>query len=322
MMRTRLGLACLAVIAATGTVGWGQGFPTAPPGIPAAPAAPAIPGGAGAAGTPAIPGSSASPGNIWSKIMLTPEQKAACKKHWCESGIAQMLGVMIKPMTLATGGLIKPCCPGPEQAKPEDLAKPSDSADGAAARIKEDEAHAKERRANVRYLGTVDCSRYPEAEQALINALRTDRNECVRWEAAIVLGHGCCCTRKTIEALKLTATGSDKDNNPKESSERVRAAAEASLYACQTTDLPPEPPEKAPGAEKKDGPGDEARLRPRLRPVLPTEEPPVQQAGFVARPAPAVPTVDMPGRVPTGQRGLVDLIRRNFSGNEVPQSKN
>ena len=250
--------------------------------------------------------------------MMTPEQKAACKKHWCESGIVQMLGVMIKPMTLATGGLIKPCCPGPDQAKPGDLEKPSDSADGAAARIKEDEAQAKQRRANVRYLGTVDCARYPEAEKALINALRTDRNECVRWEAAIVLGHGCCCTRKTIEALKLTVEASDKDNNPKETSGRVRAAAEVSLNACQgVADLSPLPPEKAPGAgEKKETPPDEARIRPRIRPIaMPTG--PIQPAGLVTQP-PAAPAAvaEAPPRVPTGQRGLIDLLRRNF--NEEP----
>ena len=324
-MPVRLAIVSLLAVLASGSFGWSQGFPGAPAAPPIPAAAPAIPGAATVPGASAIPGAAGSPGNIWSKILLTPEQKAACKKHWCESGLVQFLGVMIKPMTMATGGLIKPCCPGPDQAKPEDLAKPSDSADGAAARIKEDEAHAKERRANVRYLGTVDCARYPEAEKALINALRTDRNECVRWEAAIVLGHGCCCTRKTIEALKLTASGSDKDNNPKETSDRVRAAAEASLYACQTTtDLTPEPPEKAPGAEeKKEEPAEAARLRPRIRPMplpLGSQQSALQQAGLVTRPTPPTPVAEAPIRgVPTGQRGLIDLLRRNFNTSEPPQ---
>lgn len=258
--------------------------------------------------------------------MMTPDQKAACKKRWCECGLVQFLGVMIKPMTFATGGLIKPCCPGPDDVKPGDLAKPADSADGAAARIKEDEAGAKERRANVRYLGTVDCTRYPEAEQALINALRTDRNECVRWEAAIVLGHGCCCTRKTIEALKLTAAGSDKDGNPKETSGRVRAAAEASLYACQSVaDIPPEPPEKNPLApEKKDENAVEAaRIPRRIRPLpMPTPTPDVvQPASAQTRPIPTLPmpTPEVQTRIPTGQRGLVDIFRRSMAGSEPPQ---
>ncbi len=314
-MTTSLRFALMSVLTvlASGGSAWSQAIPGVPA-APPVPAAPAIPG------APSIPGASGSPGNIWSKIMMTPEQKAACKKHWCESGLVQFLGVMIKPMTLATGGLIKPCCPQPDQAKPEDLAKPSDSADGAAARIKEDEAQAKQRRANVRFLGTVDCSRYPEAEMALINALRTDRNECVRWEAAMVLGQGCCCTRKTIEAMKLTASGSDKDNNPKETSERVRAAAEASLNACQTTPVSPEPPEKAPAAaEKKDEPMEEARIRPRIRPLA-LPQGPIQQAGLVTRPPAAPqPVAEAPLRVPTGQRGLIDLLRRNFNGAEPPQ---
>lgn len=312
MIFNRNWLASFVALLASAGAASAQGFPSAPapPPIPAAPAVPTVPG---------APGSPAAPGNIWSKIMLTPEQKAACKKHWCESGIAQFLGMMVKPMTMATGGLIKPCCPGPDQAKPEDLAKPSDSADGAAARIKEDEAHAKERRANVRYLGTVDCSRYPEAEKALINALRTDRNECVRWEAAIVLGHGCCCTRKTIEALKMAASGSDKDNNPKESSERVRIAAEISLNACQSSaDLPPEPPEKAPGAAAQDGPKEESRIRPRISPI-PMADSPIQAAGFMVRPAATFQNIETPVRVPTGQRGLIDLLRRNLGADEPPR---
>lgn len=314
-------LACLLALATASTA---SAQLPAIPGVPAAPAAPtpAVP----AAATPATSALQGGGGNIWSKICLTPEQKAACKKHWCESGIGQMFGMMMKPMTFATGGMIKGCCPGPNDARPEDLAKPSDSADGAAARVKEDEAQAKERRANVRYLGTVDCSRYPEVEKALINALRTDRNECVRLEAATVLGGGCCCTRKTIEALRLTVLASDKDGNPKEISHRVRSAAEASLYSCEgSADLTPEPPEKVPSSEKKDEPVEEqVRIRPRLRPIpvsLPAALPDIQPAQMVTqRPAPPVPTAAaVPMRVPTGQRGLVDLFRRSFNGAEPPR---
>ena len=111
--------------------------------------------------------------------------------------IGQMIGAMFRPMRLLSGGLMQPCCPTPNMANPNDLKKDADTPAGAAARIKQEEADAKARRADVRYLGTVDCNRYPEAEKALIKALRTDRNECVRWEAALALGNGCCCTKAT-----------------------------------------------------------------------------------------------------------------------------
>ena len=39
--------------------------------------------------------------------------------------------------------------------------------------------------ADIRVLAGADCSRWPEAQDALINALRLDRNECVRVEAAL-----------------------------------------------------------------------------------------------------------------------------------------
>src|SRR2546425_250805 len=74
-------------------------------------------------------------------------------------------------------------------------------AEAAAAKIRADEAGAKARRTAVKYLATVDCHYYPEAEAALIAALRADRNECVRLEAALALGGGCCCTRNAAQAL-------------------------------------------------------------------------------------------------------------------------
>jgi len=105
-------------------------------------------------------------------------------------------------------------------------------AEEAAQKIKADEAQAKARRAAIKYLGTVDCHYFPEAEKALIGGLLNDRNECVRLEAALALGHGCCCTKKTIEALQVTVSGSNKLGNPGETSERVKAAAFAALQRC------------------------------------------------------------------------------------------
>jgi hypothetical protein len=142
-----------------------------------------------------------------------------------------MANSMTKPLGMATGGLVPGICPDPSQANPADLAKSADSAEGAAARIKQSEADAKARRAAVRYLGTVDCKRFPEAEAALINALLADTNECVRWEAAQALGRGCCCTKKTVQALMQVVSGK-AENDPPETSERVRCAAAAALERC------------------------------------------------------------------------------------------
>ena len=112
------------------------------------------------------------------------------------------------------------------------MAKPADSPEGAAARAKADEADAKARRAAVRFLGTVDCHYWPEAQEALINALRGDRNECVRLEAAFALNRGCCCTKMIIKALVMCVSGSDEDGFPSERSPRVRAVAQAALAHC------------------------------------------------------------------------------------------
>src|SRR5229473_5697002 len=200
-----------------------------------------------------------------------------CKVKLCKSPIGMLMGNMLKPVSAMSGGLIPPCCPkvltddalnkaakeGPDAAKGD--------AQAAAAKIAKDEAEAKERRAAVRYLGTVDCHYWGTvAEPALQAALRSDRNECVRWEAAMALGNGCCCTKKTIASLTLSVYGVDKegltvagnfsDGNPVETSERVKGAALAALQHClscysetaapapEKSEPPPERPiAKAPG---------------------------------------------------------------------------
>ena len=107
-------------------------------------------------------------------------------------------------------------------------------AEVAATKIKSEEAGVENRRAAVRYLGTVDWHYYPEAEVALIAALRADRNESVRVEAAFSLGNGGGRTGKTLEALRIVLGGSEQDGNPAESSEHVKAAALTALNHCQT----------------------------------------------------------------------------------------
>lgn len=165
---------------------------------------------------------------VWSKLGISKEQKEFCKRQLCRMPLGQFLNQARLPITALSGGLIPPFCPQtPSQQQLDDP-----GAIGAASKIMLDEAGAKERRAAVRYLGTVDCHYWPEAEEALIGSLRGDRNECVRWEAAMALGNGCCCTKKTIEALVIVVSCSNRDGFPKETSWRVHAAASAALDHC------------------------------------------------------------------------------------------
>jgi len=190
----------------------------------------------------------AKPATIWSKLGISCDQLRECRRRCCKTELGKLINNMFAPARLASGGLVPDCCPAVLTA--EELAKLAPGevspAEAAAAKIKADEATAKARRAAVKYLGTVDCHYFPEAEAALIAALRADRNECVRLEAAYVLGRGCCCTKRTIEALNIVITGSDRDGNPSETSERVRICAMESIQNCMSrgVEFPtPEPPE-------------------------------------------------------------------------------
>ena len=201
------------------------------PAIPAAtpPALPAIPG----APPPPLP-PVAPPNNLWSFLFPTPAQCAQCKAHFCASPLGQITAAMGQPMAAFTGGLFGNCCPL-NGLNPADLGLPPDSGQGAAALVKADAAGAAARRAAIRYLGTVDCRYWPEAEAALINGLRADKIECVRWEAALALQRGCCCTTKIILALTISVSGGDSDGFPAECSPRVRDAAAVALSMCVAT---------------------------------------------------------------------------------------
>ena len=110
----------------------------------------------------------------------------------------------------------------------------------AAAKIKVDEAAAPGRRAAIKYLASVKCHYFPEAEAALVAALRADRNECVRLDAAQALAECCCCTPRTMEALLLAVSGGERDGNPAEVSERVKSVANLALqrYAARGMSVP------------------------------------------------------------------------------------
>jgi hypothetical protein len=242
----------------------------------------------------------------------------ACKLCFCDSVVGKMVTSMMAPVSVFSGGLFQSRCPAAQLAA--DLLLPPDSAQGAAAQVKADTAAAAARRAAVRYLGTVDCRYWPEAQLALINSLRADRNECVRLEAAWALGRGCCCTRKTLEALALTISGSERDGNPIERSDRVRAAAQASLDHCLSCLAPETVMEGAPVAPEgpiappKEGPGGvlpdvsanyykQVERRP-MRKVV--ED--ARRALGQARPDPKAPATPRPG-----SGGLVEIITRAFT---------
>jgi hypothetical protein len=165
-------------------------------------------------------------------------------------------GLVTGPMAGITGGFIPALCPPaptPAQIAALDKIAPGGAA-ATAAKIQASEADAKARVAAVQYLATVDCTRWKEATKALINALRADPNECVRYAAAQALNSGCCCNRLTIDALKTCVAGEDTDGNPPESSARVKAAAFNALQNCLMKVPEVLPDEKAKSIDRERGP--------------------------------------------------------------------
>lgn len=255
MSRTRTLLGGVALLLAAG-----RGAAQTPtiPGAAAPVAAPTLPPVAGAA-TPAAAAPAAAPRNIWSFFLMTPEQKLAhqqnsamCKAKFCSSKLGQFVNNMLLPAGAATGGLLGPVCPGPLAANPADLKKSPTSPQGAAARIKEEEAQAKAKVEAIEFLATVDCRYYPEAEAGMVTGLRAEKNECVRFAAAKALAAGCCCTPKILKALTTAVNGTAEDKFPAERSDRVRAFAFVALERClrSCTDAEPEPAPEPPAAAK------------------------------------------------------------------------
>lgn len=174
------------------------------------------------------------PCTVWTCLGLSHHNLKKCHCCFCSSRLGRMCDSVVTPIRIVTGGLVpRVCCDVPSR---EDLACMNcdncSLAELVAAKIKRDEADACIRKAAVRFLGTVDCHYYHEAEEALIAHLRADQNECVRLEAAHVLSKGCCCTPRTIAALRMVVSGTAEDGNPPERSERVKAVAVQALHAC------------------------------------------------------------------------------------------
>jgi hypothetical protein len=188
-----------------------------------------------AAAPAAVPAAAAAPKSIWSSLGLSSNNIHACIAKLCNTQFGRMINNLATgPVGAVSGGFIPPLCPvapTPGQIAALEAQAPGGAA-ATAAKIKASEADAKARVAAVEYLGTVDCTRWKEATKALVNALRADPNECVRWAAARVLNSGCCCNKDTIEALRICVAGEDKDGNPPETSPRVKAAAFSALQNC------------------------------------------------------------------------------------------
>jgi hypothetical protein len=289
---------------------------------PAAPAAPAAATTVGAA-TPA-------PTGIAAQIISLQSLKASCLDKFCPTPLGQFVNNMTKPLSALSGGLLPGCCPVIPGAA--ELAKPN--SEGAAAKIKKDEAEAKARAAAVRYLGTVDCHWWPDAEVALVNALRVDKNECVRYEAALALGRGCCCTKDVMKALEICVKGGNEDGHPSENSERVRMAAVIALNHCLAS-----APTKTDGGEKTNG-GEKGKseIAPEKLPEKTAQQGDANEvhiqltAYYVkqqSRPWPqiieearhaldtAVGRETQTTTLPTGRRSLADIWERANAGSEV-----
>jgi hypothetical protein len=127
----------------------------------------------------------------------------------------------------------------------ERRAGPISQVEMAAATIKASELDSERRLAAVRYLAGIDCTFNPEAEAGLLAALRNDRHESVRYEAALALSNSCCWTKKTVDALNQAMVGGTADGNPAERSDRVRRSAwqALSLYAAAVN---PQQPQQLP----------------------------------------------------------------------------
>ncbi len=167
-----------------------------------------------------------------------PERKSRCWP-WCWTGWSKI----VPTISFASPAEPEPAA-APKQTPPAEILPTRDDiarmiSDGnyspaeiAAVKIKLDESQAKNRLAAVQYLSTIDCHFYPEAENGLIAALRSDRIESVRFEAAQAMGACRCMTPRMIEAVRIAAMGMDSDGNPGETSDRVRKAASEALKRC------------------------------------------------------------------------------------------
>jgi hypothetical protein len=237
------GLAMIAI----GTPALHAQIPTPPVGAGASglggAASSAIPGATSGLGSTSALGSAAGQsGGFFGGLQQCCQN---LKNAFCASQFGQMAGSLVSgPMGAIAGGFIPSICPPPGANAAQLAQTQPGSAAAAAAAIQASEAGAAARVAAIEYLGTVDCTRWPVAQKALINGLRADPNECVRFAAARALNSGCCCNKDVIKSLRICVAGESSDGSPAENSARVKAAAFSALQRCLMCvpeDLPPEP---------------------------------------------------------------------------------
>lgn len=204
-------------------------------------------------------------------VGVTPVRGVTKRIFWWGAGRrVPPEGSPIPPRFLASPGLQAPPPPRPLNVPTrDDVARmitdgSRSPAEITAAKIKIDEGQALARQAAVRYLGTIDCHYYPEAEAGIIAALRCDRIESVRFEAAVALGTCRGVSMRTLEALNIVALGLETDGNPAESSETVRLAARHSLMLLTKT---PRPPWRWPMKQRQQRPVAGCRLPCKIRRV-------------------------------------------------------
>lgn len=154
------------------------------------------------------------------------ERHVANKAKLRASPLGKLCKGMLKPLSKLTGGVV-PAEPTPNKVQ---LAAPGPM--GSAAKIKKDQLEAPKRLAAIQALGEVDCHWYPEALAQLLAALRSDRSECVRFEAAKLLTDCGCCTPAMLNALRVCVAGTETDGNPGERSFRIRNQASIALENC------------------------------------------------------------------------------------------
>ena len=246
--------------------------------------------------------SATQPTTFWTLIAQLPAVCKACKAKCCASCCGQMMNEMTKPLSLMTGGCIQ-CCPdGPASQNPN-----TPGAVGAAAALAKCLEEAPQRIAAVRFIATADCGRFPEVQKELIQALRGDCSECVRFEAAIAFGMGCCCSKAVMFSLEQTVTGGTKDGFPRENSPRVKQAALVALERCQASYEPDDPvrPEEPVPPETPATPGDAkpASPIPATPPETPVPPAPAAKRDLMIRPvgaqASALPTQEGNSTLPT-----------------------
>ncbi len=199
----------------------------------------------------------------------------------------------------------------PKLLRPPFAGAPVDSANGLAAKIEARQVDAKNRAKAAKFLGTVDCVAYPEAQEQLMKLLQEDPSEKVRLAAAKALkeqfhrGHdphpgkkklrrfdtcrGCCPKPDVLNALSERAYGSDDEGCPLEPSPRVREAIAEALneccecwYAGYTEEVVPRPAEEQAAPKKEEA-------EPRMAP-------PAEQATPKKKEAAPMPPPEDPGR--------------------------